>query len=184
MNPLLMKINLQLMNPLLKINLQLMNPLMKINLQLMHPLLMKINLQLINPLTNNLPQTNPPHAKNLQERNPHLPHRMIINLLKFHLIKVARVNLAVMKVNLVATKTVVSAITATGVNGASAHKTAVLVPKPALVKFWDHPTAPNVRKLRSHSHATLVLARTAVKQPLQATTTDLFINEVLFDYYY
>jgi len=134
------------------------------------------NLQLINPLR--------VHHLLYIQKNLHLPHRMIINLLKFHLIKVARVNLAVMKVNLVATKTVVSAITATGVNGASAHKTAVLVPKPALVKFWDHPTAPNVRKLRSHSHATLVLARTAVKQPLQATTTDLFINEVLFDYYY
>jgi hypothetical protein len=125
-------------------------------------------------------------ATNLQLMNPHRTHPlqlMIINLLKrpikclikshpnritkflkLHpmrisvaLIKVAKITVALIK----AVK--VSAITATGVNGASA--TAVLVPKPALVKFWDHPTI-NVPKLRSHSHAILV-ARTADKQPLQ-----------------
>jgi len=88
------------------------------------------------------------------------------------LIKVARVNL----VNLVATKAVVSAITATGVNGASAHN----VPKPALVNFLDHPTGTiNVPKLRSHSHAILMLARTAVKQPLQIYLFILKSNSII-----
>jgi len=70
---------------------------------------------------------------------------------------------AVIKVAVVVDHT---AITATGVNGASARKTAALVPKPTLAQLLDHPPN-NVPTLRSHSHAILMLAPTAVNQPLQ-----------------
>jgi hypothetical protein len=134
-----------------------------------------LNLDLVTlKIATNLPLI-PPHRTYLQKRNPHLPHRMIINRLKrprpikcphpnrlkLHpTIKVVGITVALIK----AVK-VVSAITATGVNGANA--TVVLVPNPALVKFWDHPTSINVPKLRSHSHAILVARTAADKQPLQ-----------------
>lgn len=99
---------------------------------------------------------------------------MIINPLKrphLHLIKISHHHhlKAAIKVNRVAVMAVVppGAITATGATGASAHKTVALVPKPTPVQFWDHPMAPIVLKLRSHSHAILMLAPTAAdKQPL------------------
>jgi hypothetical protein len=100
----------------------------------------------------------------------------IIKFLKLlhHLIKRTSHLKAAIKVNRVAARAVIPpiAITATGVNGASAHKTAALVPKPALVKLWDHPM-PIVLKLRSHSHATLMLAPTAA---VKATTTAIHLS--------
>jgi hypothetical protein len=61
------------------------------------------------------------------------------------------------------------AITVTGVIGASARNLAAVVSKPTLAQLSHHPMATTtiVPKLRSHSHAILTLAPTAIKQPLQ-----------------
>jgi len=168
-----------------------------------HPIThLKINLnhlRINHPLMNNLPQTNPPaHPLNLNlQRNPHL-HRTIINHLKrplmtnlplrlikchlnriikflplLHLIKVVAVMIKVVAVEVVMNT---GAIIATGVNGASAHKTA-LVPKPALVQFWDHPMDPSIApKLRSHSHAILMFAH---KWQISNHYKFIYLNEIL-----
>jgi len=165
------------------------------------------HLRINHPLMNNLPQTSPPALpRNLNlQRNPHLLHRMIINPLKhplmtnltFRLIKcliqrhlnriikflpllhpLIKSHLKVAMIKVVAVVVVMNtgAIIATGVNGASAHKTA-LVPKPALVQFWDHPMDPSIApKLRSHSHAILMFAH---KRQISNHYRFIYLNEIL-----
>jgi hypothetical protein len=144
-----------------------------------HPI---THLKINHPLMNNLPQTNPPaHPRNRMIIN-RLKRPLMTNLLTFRLINriikflpllhpLIKSHLKVAMIKVVAVEVVMNtgAIIATGVNGASAHKTAALVPKPTLVQFWDHPMDPIiVPKLRSHSHAILMLAhKRPDKQPLQ-----------------
>jgi len=147
---------------------------------------LRINHPLMNNLPQTNPPAHPLNL-NLQ-RNPHLLHRTIINplkrplltnltfrlikcLIKCHLNRIIKFlpllhpriksHLKVATIKVVAAEAVMNtgAIIVTGVIGASAHKIAALVLKPTLVQIWDHPMDPIVvPKLRSHSHAILMLA--------------------------